>query len=339
MFTIKKIAAIFATVSLGLLSFAPLAGAQYFNQNYYNQNYNQPTLSMVIGNDANSRSQVDTRSNFTVIDTNHPANSSGQITSFRYYASNTNPFRFVVVDGSFRVQWVSPQITPSVVGANTYTPSTPIPVQSGYNVGIYVPSTGVIPFEATGAPASYTIANSGIPTVSSTLSFEGQSNRTYSFAAYTNNSQFPGNQMMNFPGFAFGRVSYSAGGLQRSATFFIESNRNVSPYVGTGTFMYRDANGDWYTVSVRRVAIVGSNVFFAGRVTSASQQSWVGQWLYAKATDNGSNGGQIWGSFMSSSSAIARFNSGNNLSDPPSGPFPISNGRMIVVGNLNFLQF
>ena len=142
------------------------------------------------GNDDSARTQVDSASNFTIVDTNNPVASNGEITSFSYYASNANPFSFVLVDASNAVQWISPAITPTTVpGANTYTPANPIPAQQNWNVGIYFSSTGTIPYEGTGNEASYTAENSGAPTTGATLTFAGNDNRTYSFFANGNETE------------------------------------------------------------------------------------------------------------------------------------------------------
>ena len=139
-----------------------------------------------LGNDATSRPQLDTFSNFTVIDTNHPAGTSGDLTSFSYWAGNRNPFRFIIVDGSNIVKFVSPQITPAKVGVNTFAPVLSIHVQTGWNVGMYFASTGAIPYDAAGAPASFTAGNSGLPAIGKTLTFAGSAGRTYSFVATGN---------------------------------------------------------------------------------------------------------------------------------------------------------
>lgn len=137
-----------------------------------------------VGNDTSARSTIDTRADFTIVDTNHPASSNGTLDTFQYYASNANPFRFVVVDELNAIQWVSEQITPiNIAGVNTFTPTTPVAVQTGWNVGLYFASTGTIPFDFTGATATYTAGGSGIPSVGNTLIPDGTSNRTYSFVA------------------------------------------------------------------------------------------------------------------------------------------------------------
>jgi len=144
----------------------------------------RPALAtdFTIGNDATARTLVDTYQNFVIIDTNNPAAFTGKLTSFSYHASNTNHFRFVLVDG-LQVKWVSEEITPVTVGVNTYTPSSPVSVNSGWNIGMYFVSTGVIPFEYTGSPAQYTPNNYGLPVVGATLMQEGTSGRTYSLGA------------------------------------------------------------------------------------------------------------------------------------------------------------
>ncbi|MFH0852445.1 MAG: hypothetical protein V1845_02495 [bacterium] len=149
-----------------------------------------------VGNDIAARTQVDTFHNFTIVDTNHPSPSSGQLTSFNYYASNTNSFRFVLVDASSIVRWVSVLITPSSVGVHTFTPGSPVTISAGWNIGMYFASMGTIPFEFTGSPAWYTANNSGLPTVGMILSYIGSSGRTYSFVATgtTNSGHEEGNE-------------------------------------------------------------------------------------------------------------------------------------------------
>jgi hypothetical protein len=135
-----------------------------------------------VGNPAIDRAVVDTYSNFTIIDTNNPVSADGWLTTFNYYAKNTNPFQFVLVDGSNVVKWVSPTVTPSAgIGAKTY--NAVVAVESGWNLGVHFNSTGTIPFDWTGAPATYTPNNNGMPVVGNSLTVEGISNRVYSWNA------------------------------------------------------------------------------------------------------------------------------------------------------------
>jgi hypothetical protein len=139
--------------------------------------------SIGAGNDATSRPHLDSRNNFTIIDKNHPVSDDGALNAFKYYAGNTNSFRFVIVDGSNVVKYVSPQVTPSATGVGTFMPSSPVSVQKDWNIGLYFPSTGTVPFEAVGTSAPYTLANSGQPAVGGILSYDSSAQRTYSFVA------------------------------------------------------------------------------------------------------------------------------------------------------------
>ncbi len=141
----------------------------------------QPPLD--VGNPANNNGNVDTYSNFSIVDTNNPAQSGGYVVSFQYFASNTNPFEFILVDPSGVVEWVSPIITPAGTGVQTYIPTTNVPVQAGWNLGAHFDSTGTVPFSLTGAPASYTPNNNGTPVVENPLTIEGISDRTYAWNA------------------------------------------------------------------------------------------------------------------------------------------------------------
>ncbi len=136
---------------------------------------------VTAGNPATNRATTDTFSNFTIIDTNNPVGTNGTLNTFTYYAANTNPFQFVVVDAANVVQYVSPTITPSGTGVQTF--NAVVPVLAGWNLGVHFDSTGTIPFDSGGAPATYTANGSGMPVVGNTLVAAGTDNRTYSWNA------------------------------------------------------------------------------------------------------------------------------------------------------------
>jgi len=165
----KKIFSILSIVSVAALALPMSVGA----------------TAITVGNDSSSRTLLDGYTNFVIIDTNHPASAAGYLTSFSYYALNTNPFRFILVDSSKVVKWVSDPITPSLApGVNTFTPATSVNVESGWNLGVYFSLTGTIPYEVAGTSAWYTPNDSGLPTAGQTLSTTNTSdNRTYSFVA------------------------------------------------------------------------------------------------------------------------------------------------------------
>lgn len=140
-------------------------------------------LSLTVGNDDAYRSITDTYYNFTIIDTNNPSSEFGALNTFSYYAANTNPFRFVLVDEGDVVKWLSNEITPPGTGAQSWPLSTPVPVEPGWNLGLYFAQTGTVPFTYIGAPAYYEPNNAGVPFVGETLSYAGSSGRVYSFVA------------------------------------------------------------------------------------------------------------------------------------------------------------
>ena len=187
----KKILSILSIVSVAALALPMSVGA----------------TTITVGNDSSSRTLLDGYTNFVIIDTNHPASATGTLTSFSYYALNTNPFRFILVDSSNLVKWVSELITPSAAGVGTYTPAPGVAIEAGWNLGVYFPLSGAsIPYELTGAPASYTVNNFGLPTVGSTLTYENSQGRTYSFMA-TGTTELPGTLHAE----DFGVVNYDTG--------------------------------------------------------------------------------------------------------------------------------
>jgi len=116
-----------------------------------------------------------------------------------------------------------------------------------------------------------------------------------------------------------GDVKYTAYGLKREADMSINSAN------GGGTFKYTDANHDWYKVNVSDVSVSGHDGYFAGVVTSASNSGWVGQWLFAKVTDNHPD--EIWGSFTTETAAEAGVTA---MTAPGDGPFAVTMGNLKV---------
>ena len=140
--------------------------------------------TFTVGNDYLERVITDSYSNFTIIDTNNSSSYLGLLETFSYYAANTNIFRFVLVDEINVVKWVSDEIIPPGIGAQSWPSLTPVYVEPDWNLGLYFASTGTVPFEYAGDPAWYKPNNSGLPAVGETLlPYQGSSNRIYSFIA------------------------------------------------------------------------------------------------------------------------------------------------------------
>lgn len=139
-----------------------------------------------VGNEPILRSNTDSRADFVVVDTNNPADHEGLLERFEYFATTNNPFYFIVVDDGDVVQWVSEKVNPSIVGLNEFVPTTKAPVETGWNVGLYCPETGTVPYDYSGDDrAFFTNAGWGIPVVGETLTFQNLiQNRTYSYVGY-----------------------------------------------------------------------------------------------------------------------------------------------------------
>lgn len=149
--------------------------------------------STTIGNAAVARPYLDGYHNFTIIDSAATASSAGVITSLNYYAAIADrDFRFVTVDPSNTVDWVSDAIAPPQLGVNLYTPPAPVPVGAGERVGIYTIDAAVIPYDfRTGpGPDQFTYNHDGLPTVGETLAIQGTTDRDYSYNADEQNCTF-----------------------------------------------------------------------------------------------------------------------------------------------------
>jgi hypothetical protein len=110
-----------------------------------------------------------------------------------------------------------------------------------------------------------------------------------------------------------GSITYTAG-FVRHAILAMNSA------IDGGTFFYWDAHNDWYTVDVSDVNVNGNTAWFAGKVTSASNHAWVGQWLFAKVVNNHPD--QISGSFTDATTAQ---NGVASMGNPSDGPFTVPN--------------
>lgn len=116
-----------------------------------------------------------------------------------------------------------------------------------------------------------------------------------------------------------GDVEFTAYGLDRRAEFSMNTTGDG------GRFKYSDSNNDWYKVDVSSVKVSGSNGWFAGKVTEASNPTWVGLWLFAKVEDNAPD--KIWGSFTDQATAEAGVAS---MTNPADGPFNVTQGNLRV---------
>lgn len=135
-----------------------------------------------MGNAVIDRATRDTFTNFTIVDTNNPAPFDGTFQTIGYYAERVDTIRFVVVDPSSEVTWVSEEITPVSTGVNGYTAPAPVGVVAGSNLGVYSKHAGVVSFDydVNAAPAPFEQNNAGLPQVGEILSYQNDSARFYS---------------------------------------------------------------------------------------------------------------------------------------------------------------
>jgi hypothetical protein len=144
-------------------------------------------FDLTMGNeDPDNRPYIDSYHNFSIVDTNHPSGYEGVVTQIQYYARNTNPFKFLIVDENKQVEWKSDLIVPSAPGqVHTYVLTTPVEVQVDWNIGMYFQSNGTIPYDLnSGADdAYYEGNNAGEPIIGEVLTVAGYTPRYYSLLA------------------------------------------------------------------------------------------------------------------------------------------------------------
>ena len=113
--------------------------------------------------------------------------------AINFYAERAGTIRFVVVDASDVVTWVSEPIVVSGAGAAVQDFGQPVALTAGSNLGVYSAGRGVVSFQSSGAPAAWTPNNSGLPTIGQTILEVTSSNRfrTYSMNASVEASLAP----------------------------------------------------------------------------------------------------------------------------------------------------
>lgn len=120
-----------------------------------------------------------------------------------------------------------------------------------------------------------------------------------------------------------GNINYSAS-FNRHSQWGV-ANDGKTAISAVGAFAYTDAHHDWYIVNVADLKVLGNKAWFAGKVTSASQSSWVGNWVFVKAEDNAPD--KVWGSFTTQAAAESGV---STMSTPVDGPFNVTSGNLTV---------
>lgn len=257
-------------------------------------------LAGSIGNNTDPPGTLDTRADFSIVDTNNPALAAGRVTKIDYYAGATKPMAFMVVSGShptFTVKYVSATFTPSGTGVQTFTPPATWMVSAGDNIGMYFEQDGVVPFTGGGDPATYTPGADGKPAVGETLTVDGQDNRTYSFIA----------TVLEPTTSCSGPASSYSGFTQVGPTLFVPASQ------ATATAGPLFVDGVKYKVEAAGVFDAGGDSIFADAEYSqdATQSTWTkyvngyepaaGDEAVNYLIDLRVNGGPIdWGSFSAS---------------------------------------
>lgn len=122
----------------------------------------------------------------------------------------------------------------------------------------------------------------------------------------------------------------SYGGGARSGTWSTATGTATSAVtgcVGEGSFRYSDANGGSYRAKVKYVKVSGADAWFAGKVTKASDPSWVGKWVFVKVHDGGTSGDMVSGSFTDEATAKLGV---ATMANPADGPFAVTSGDLVV---------
>lgn len=130
-------------------------------------------VTATMGSTAVPRPSLDTWTNSTTVDTNHPAPFDGYFTQIEYDAGGLGEMRFVVIDADRVVTWVSDPVTVTAVGAGELVLDAPVGVTAGSNLGVYTVGAGVVGYEVdTSAATILQTYGGGVPAVNSAPAFE-----------------------------------------------------------------------------------------------------------------------------------------------------------------------
>lgn len=173
-----------------------------------------------IGNPATPSTLIHPGSNFFVEDTNNPATQPASVTGFVYYATNSNPLFFLLVDPNGNVLYVSSEIFPKAPSVNIYELPQLVSVPAGTNVAIDFPQAESVPYTVSGTGSTALIEKHiGIPQpgdeVVRDAALPAQMEIYSAYAQYIPTSNLP------FISIASGRFSYNSGS---SFTFNLSSD-------------------------------------------------------------------------------------------------------------------
>lgn len=141
-------------------------------------------VSATIGDSATLRNHADSFSNFTIVDTNNPAPFDGVFSQIDYYAHRAGSVRFVLVDATETVTWVSDVVTADTTGPKIATLASPAGVTAGSNLGVYSVNRGVVSWQSGGDGAFWEPNNAGLPAIGDPFNTVGTQGRTYSMNAH-----------------------------------------------------------------------------------------------------------------------------------------------------------
>ena len=127
----------------------------------------------ILGNPLSYEIQVDASTTFS---------STQTITKFNYYAgTSTNAFEFMLFSTSSVLEYESPSITPPGTGLQSYTPASPVPYSTGWYIGVYNFTTGVVTYNTAATSTNYYSASgSGNLALLGTATWQGHTARQYS---------------------------------------------------------------------------------------------------------------------------------------------------------------
>jgi hypothetical protein len=142
-------------------------------------------VTATMGNDIVERPHTDSWWHFTMVDVTNPAPFDGYIEQIDYHAAKAGTMRFVVVDPSFAVTWVSELVTVDAPGVGSLQLSGPVGVTTGSNLGVYSTDVAILSHEVSvGGHSVFNVYDSGTPAVGDVISgYVSSYLRTYSLEA------------------------------------------------------------------------------------------------------------------------------------------------------------
>jgi len=185
------------------------------------------------GNTVISRPEPGSRTDFTLVDQNHPISNNGKVSQVSFYTINANKVQLKIIRKTgvdYTVIGQSGLMTPNIInGVNTFIVDPPISTNKGDLVGFYFETTPSIPFTLDNPPylrgdllGIVLFTNSGEnPQPGEIVGFDDSSSRTYSISVSGTAEYRVDEDMIDCPTADYDKIQKAVNNLPAGETIYV----------------------------------------------------------------------------------------------------------------------